>query len=189
MGGGPDMTARYPDGTPILGCNGMPMQKPPFADLGLALQRAQGIADRSMPQRLLTLLGWLGFYGPMDYQRDSDGHFHGQYADFSNYGVGAIPAAAGIPKDLADELARAYNLLRSKNNPNTPMWDLGRSDYVNNRLAFPGVQPAGPPAVYPPPPNQDPNVMVPFPGLRPLGPPMVYPPDPTAGSDRWPVAQ
>lgn len=177
--GGPDMIARYPDGTPILDRNDNPMRKPPFADLGLAVQRGQAISDRWLPQRLLTLYGWLRQGGDMDYHRLA-GHETDPvraYRDVSNYLVGAVPAAANVPKWISDLAGSIYALATSDapSGRDQKMWDLGRSDYLNNRLSFPGVQPAGPPMIYPPPLNQDPDRAVPFPGLQPLGSPTIYP--------------
>ncbi|MEJ0071199.1 MAG: hypothetical protein WDO24_23410 [Pseudomonadota bacterium] len=82
-----------------------------------------------------------------------------------------------MPKWISDLAGSIYALATSDapSGRDQKMWDLGRSDYLNNRLSFPGVQPAGPPMIYPPPLNQDPDRAVPFPGLQPLGSPTIYP--------------
>jgi hypothetical protein len=189
--GGPDMIARYPDGMPILDRNGNPMQKPPFADLGLAVQRGQEISGQWLPQRLFTLYGWLQQGGDMDYHRPP-GHETDPirpYRDVSNYVVGAVPAAAGIPKWMSDLAGTVYTW-KTSDAPagrDQRMWDLGRSDYLNNLLSFSGVQPAGPPMVYPPPPGQNPDDAVSFPGLQPLGRPTIYAPPTPDDIARWPT--
>jgi hypothetical protein len=167
----PDTIARYPDGTPILDRNGNPMQKPPFADLGLAIQRAQAIQNRPLWNRLGTLWSWLHQGGDMDYHRPP-GHESDpirSYRDVSNYMVGAASAAGEAPKELADLAGQIYSLFTTSASARRDqrMWDQGRSDYLSNRLSYPGVQPVDPPMVYPPPVNRTPNVAVPFS----LGPP------------------
>jgi hypothetical protein len=182
----PDTIARYPDGTPILDHTGNPMQKPPFADLGLAIQRGQDLAGAPFLTQLLTLRKWHHAGGDMDYQRPPgrENDPIGAYQDFSNYIFGAVPEAAGMPDDIAGAAGIVNNAWSGRwrsgflGTPyrNLQMRDLGRSDYLNNRLSYTGVQPAGPPMVYPPPTNQTPTEVVPFPGLFPLGPPTIYPP-------------
>jgi hypothetical protein len=149
-GAGPDTIARYPDGTPILGSNGMPMQKPPFADLGLALQRAQDLASDPGIARIAPLINWLRGGGAMDYQQSAGHPFNPAYQDFSNYVFGGATSAAGIPPYIAVPGGIGYNAALGRLRPgllgtpwrNIQMWDQGRNDYLGNRLAFPGVAPA-----------------------------------------------
>lgn len=153
----PDTIARYPDGMPILDRIGNPMQKPPFLDLGLALGRAQDFSTRPLwTDRLPTLFGLLHQGGDWDYHR-SGGTYLPQYRDVANYMVGAVPAAANVPKWLSDLAGVVYSLGTTTADPwrDQKMWDQGRSDYVNNRLSFPGVMPAGPPMTYPAPTMDD----------------------------------
>ena len=167
---------------------------PADRDLGADVLRGQQLANRPVPEKLATLANWF-WHGPMDYQREEGKKFNPAYQDAANYLYGAVTAAAGIPEWLGRDAGVGFNLLggRIRSGPwgtprrNYDMWSLGRSDYLNNRLAFPGVQPAGPPMVYPPPIQQDPNTAVPFPGLFPVGPPMRYEPPTPDDPVFWPV--
>jgi hypothetical protein len=159
----PDTIACYPDGTPILDHTGNPMQKPPFADLGLAIQRGQGIQNQSLPDQIETLKGWLRQGGPMDYQRIPGHAPNPDYQDFSNYGFGAVTSAAQVSPVVSTIGGIGYNIIDGRWRPgilgtpweNLQNWFKGRSDYLNDRLSFPGVQPSGPPRTYAPPQPDD----------------------------------
>jgi hypothetical protein len=171
------------------------MHKPPDRDMGADLMSAQALAAEPLPSRLSTLYDWFN-YGPMDYQRKSGGKANIDYQDAGNYIYGAITAAAGIPDWFSRAAGVVHNLFRGRVRPgswgsppqNYQMWDQGRSDYLNNRLSYPGVQPAGPPIVYPPLENQNPDTVPAFPGLAPLGPATISPTPTTDGLGWWPRA-
>ena len=148
--GAPDLVARYPNGDPIRDSKGQPMQKPPFADLGLAIQRGQDLSNDPFIARIEPLIKWLRRTGEMDYQRSSGREFNPNYQDFTNYVFGGVTGAAGIPPYIAAPAALAYNALAGRWRPgllgspwqNIRMWNQGRNDYLGDKLIFPGVAPA-----------------------------------------------
>jgi hypothetical protein len=152
----PDTIARYADGTPILDHTGNPMRKPPFADLGLAIQRGQDLAQQPQEDRLAAIKGWLQQGGPMDYQRIPGHPFNKDYQDFANYAFGAVTGATKISPVVSTLGAIKYNITNGRWRPgilgtpweNIDNWFKGRSDYLSDRLSFPGLQPSdGPPTL------------------------------------------
>jgi len=144
----PDTIARYPDGSTILDSAGKPTQKPPFADLSLAVTRAKEMANAPYPEKLRTMINWLKQGGPMDFQRIPGHKPDSRYQDFSNYVFGAVTRAAGVSPSISFPGGVAYNAIAGRWRPgflgtpveNIKMWkQVGRIMSTANLIIPKGV--------------------------------------------------